>query len=90
MPSFFSRVHPTLHTPLHSQIWCGIVAAVLAGIFNVHSLSHILSVGTLVRQGLLTYIHTLFGFLDRHLSFSIVSDWVFSRCSLCCGFEIER
>ncbi|KAF8049903.1 hypothetical protein N665_2094s0003 [Sinapis alba] len=47
LPSFFSRVHPTLHTPLHSQIWCGIVAAVLAGIFNVHSLSHILSVGTL-------------------------------------------
>lgn len=52
MPSIFSRIHPTLHTPLHSQIWCGIVAAVLAGIFNVHSLSHILSVGTLVRQGL--------------------------------------
>ncbi|CAH8273682.1 unnamed protein product [Arabidopsis lyrata] len=47
LPSIFSRIHPTLHTPLHSQIWCGIVAAVLAGIFNVHSLSHILSVGTL-------------------------------------------
>jgi APA family basic amino acid/polyamine antiporter len=52
LPSIFSRIHPTLHTPLHSQIWCGIVAGVLAGIFNVHSLSHILSVGTLVRQGL--------------------------------------
>ncbi|XP_019088497.1 PREDICTED: cationic amino acid transporter 9, chloroplastic isoform X2 [Camelina sativa] len=47
LPSVFSRIHPTLHTPLHSQIWCGIVAAVLGGIFNVHSLSHILSVGTL-------------------------------------------
>ncbi|KAF2535755.1 hypothetical protein F2Q68_00018498 [Brassica cretica] len=50
LPSFFSRIHPTLHTPLHSQIWCGIVAAVLAGIFNVHSLSHILSVAMLVQQ----------------------------------------
>uniref|UniRef100_A0A453P7P0 Amino acid permease/ SLC12A domain-containing protein n=1 Tax=Aegilops tauschii subsp. strangulata TaxID=200361 RepID=A0A453P7P0_AEGTS len=48
LPSIFSKVHPTLHTPLHSQIWVGCVAAVLAGLFNVHALSHILSVGTLV------------------------------------------
>uniref|UniRef100_A0A453P7N3 Cationic amino acid transporter C-terminal domain-containing protein n=1 Tax=Aegilops tauschii subsp. strangulata TaxID=200361 RepID=A0A453P7N3_AEGTS len=47
LPSIFSKVHPTLHTPLHSQIWVGCVAAVLAGLFNVHALSHILSVGTL-------------------------------------------
>lgn len=66
LPSFFSRIHPTLHTPLHSQIWCGIVAAVLAGIFNVHSLSHILSVGTLVRQGLNSFFYYIpFWFLDR-------------------------
>ena len=71
LPSFFSRIHPTLHTPLHSQIWCGIVAAVLAGIFNVHSLSHILSVGTLVRQGLNLFFLP-FRFLDRHLSFSLI------------------
>lgn len=36
------------HTPIHSQIWVGVVAGVLAGLFNVHVLSHILSVGSLV------------------------------------------
>ncbi|KAL5207247.1 hypothetical protein ABZP36_031682 [Zizania latifolia] len=47
LPSIFAKVHPTRHTPLHSQIWVGCVAAVLAGLFNVHALSRILSVGTL-------------------------------------------
>ncbi|KAI5647481.1 hypothetical protein M9H77_33486 [Catharanthus roseus] len=47
LPSIFSRVHPRRHTPIHSQIWVGIVALILAGLFNVHVLSHILSVGSL-------------------------------------------
>ncbi|KAM7277169.1 hypothetical protein ACFE04_019035 [Oxalis oulophora] len=47
LPSLFSKVHPTRHTPIHSQIWVGIVAAVLSGLFNVRALSHILSVGSL-------------------------------------------
>ncbi|RVW32289.1 Cationic amino acid transporter 9, chloroplastic [Vitis vinifera] len=33
--------------PVHSQIWVGIVASILAGLFNIHALSHILSVGSL-------------------------------------------
>lgn len=48
LPSFFSKVDPKRHTPITSQVWVGIVAGVLAGLFNIHSLSHILSVGTLV------------------------------------------
>ncbi|XP_022733354.1 cationic amino acid transporter 9, chloroplastic-like isoform X2 [Durio zibethinus] len=47
LPSIFAKVHPNRHTPIHSQIWVGIVAAVLGGLFNVHVLSHILSVGSL-------------------------------------------
>ncbi|KAM7261034.1 hypothetical protein ACFE04_026509 [Oxalis oulophora] len=47
LPSLFSKVHPTRHTPIHSQIWVGTIAAILAGLFNVHVLSHILSVGSL-------------------------------------------
>ncbi|CAM8899473.1 unnamed protein product [Rhodiola kirilowii] len=47
LPGFFAKVHPTRHTPIRSQIWVGLVAGVLAGIFNVRVLSHILSVGTL-------------------------------------------
>ncbi|CAM8990981.1 unnamed protein product [Rhodiola kirilowii] len=47
LPGLFAKVHPTRHTPVHSQIWVGLVASILAGLFNVHLLSHILSVGTL-------------------------------------------
>ncbi|KAI3852347.1 hypothetical protein MKW92_035253 [Papaver armeniacum] len=47
LPSVFAKVHPTRHTPIHSQIWVGLVAAVMAGLFNVTMLSHILSVGSL-------------------------------------------
>ncbi|XP_071697494.1 cationic amino acid transporter 9, chloroplastic-like [Rutidosis leptorrhynchoides] len=47
LPSIFAKVHPTRHTPIHSQIWVGIVTCVLAGLLNVTMLSHILSVGTL-------------------------------------------
>lgn len=48
LPSVFARVHPKLRTPIHSQVWVGIVAGILAGLFNVKILSHILSVGSLV------------------------------------------
>lgn len=47
LPSMFAKVHPTRHTPIHSQVWVGIIASILAGLFNVHVLSHILSVGSL-------------------------------------------
>ncbi|CAN0921831.1 Cationic amino acid transporter 9, chloroplastic [Linum grandiflorum] len=47
LPAVFAKVHATRHTPIHSQVWVGIVAAILAGLFNVSILSHILSVGSL-------------------------------------------
>ncbi|XP_047342034.1 cationic amino acid transporter 9, chloroplastic-like [Impatiens glandulifera] len=47
LPPIFAKVHRTRHTPIHSQVWVGIIASVLAGLFNVHVLSHILSVGAL-------------------------------------------
>ncbi|XP_057980951.1 cationic amino acid transporter 9, chloroplastic-like [Malania oleifera] len=47
LPSIFAKVHPERHTPVHSQVWVGIIAGILAGLFNVHVLSHILSVGSL-------------------------------------------
>ncbi|KAL3833069.1 hypothetical protein ACJIZ3_007805 [Penstemon smallii] len=47
LPSIFAKVHPTRHTPVHSQVWVGLIAGVLACLLNVHMLSHILSVGSL-------------------------------------------
>ncbi|XP_074272808.1 cationic amino acid transporter 9, chloroplastic-like [Silene latifolia] len=47
LPQIFAKVNLKRHTPMNSQIWVGFVAAVMAGLLNVHVLSHILSVGTL-------------------------------------------
>ncbi|GAB2217099.1 hypothetical protein Droror1_Dr00000260 [Drosera rotundifolia] len=47
LPQLFAKVHPKRHTPIHSQVWVGLAAGVMAGLFNVRVLSHILSVGTL-------------------------------------------
>ncbi|XP_057435937.1 cationic amino acid transporter 9, chloroplastic-like [Lotus japonicus] len=47
LPAIFAKVHSKRHTPIHSQIWVGCVVSVLAGLLNMHMLSHILSVGTL-------------------------------------------
>ncbi|XP_058736287.1 cationic amino acid transporter 9, chloroplastic isoform X1 [Vicia villosa] len=47
LPALFAKVHPRRHTPINSQIWAGCVASIMAGLLNVHTLSHILSVGTL-------------------------------------------
>ncbi|KAG6786590.1 hypothetical protein POTOM_008196 [Populus tomentosa] len=55
LPSLFSKVHPTRHTPIHSQVWVGIVAGTLGGLFNVHVLSHILSVGALAGNEFLKF-----------------------------------
>lgn len=48
LPKIFAKVHPKRHTPINSQVWVGLVAGVMAGLLNVHILSHILSVGTLL------------------------------------------
>lgn len=47
LPSFFSKIHPKNRTPIHAQVWVGSVAGIMATLFNVKALSHILSVGTL-------------------------------------------
>lgn len=61
LPNIFAKVHPTRHTPIHSQVWVGLVAIVLSGLLNVEVLSHILSVGTLVRS------YTLFLFTSERI-----------------------
>ncbi|GJN21738.1 hypothetical protein PR202_gb09250 [Eleusine coracana subsp. coracana] len=44
LPSIFAKVHPTRHTPLHSQIWVGCVAAVMAGLCYRYNYSIVLMV----------------------------------------------
>lgn len=48
LPAIFAKVHPARQTPVHSQVWVGLIASILAGFLNVHVLSHVLSVGSLV------------------------------------------
>ncbi|KAG8391540.1 hypothetical protein BUALT_Bualt01G0198300 [Buddleja alternifolia] len=47
LPAIFAKVDPRRHTPIYSQVWVGLIASILAGLLNVHVLSHILSVGSL-------------------------------------------
>jgi basic amino acid/polyamine antiporter, APA family len=43
----FSKVHPKHGTPYLSQIWVGLVVAVVAGLFPIHVLGEMVSIGTL-------------------------------------------
>ncbi|KAL6965091.1 Cationic amino acid transporter 9, chloroplastic, variant 2 [Sarracenia purpurea var. burkii] len=93
LPSIFAKVHPTRHTPIHSQIWVGIVACILAGLFNVHVLSHILSVGSLTGYSVVSACVVTLRWKDKtssQVSRGWISNWREGVLCLviiaCCGF----
>ena len=47
LPSVFSRVHARTGTPYLSQVWIGVVVAAIAGLFPIHVLGEMVSIGTL-------------------------------------------
>ncbi|HYP83400.1 amino acid permease [Variovorax sp.] len=47
LPAMFSKVHPRTGTPYLSQISIGIVVALIAGLFPIHLLGEMVSIGTL-------------------------------------------
>ncbi|PIA50338.1 hypothetical protein AQUCO_01300822v1 [Aquilegia coerulea] len=75
LPSIFSKVHSTRHTPVHSQIWVGTVAGILAGLFNVHILSHILSVGSLTGYSVVSACVVMLRLKDKGTS-QVSSRWL--------------
>lgn len=48
LPPVFSRLHPTFRTPYISSALTGLVCALLAGFFDVSTLGHLVSIGTLL------------------------------------------
>ncbi|CAM8901780.1 unnamed protein product [Rhodiola kirilowii] len=92
LPGFFAKVHPTRHTPIRSQIWAGLVAGVLAGIFNVRVLSHILSVGTLTGYSVVAACVVAIRWKDKSGTISArgTASWREGTCCLfllaLCGF----
>jgi len=48
LPKVFSKVHPRFRTPYITTIITGAIAAVLAGMFPIHILSQLVSIGTLM------------------------------------------
>ncbi|XP_008798783.2 cationic amino acid transporter 9, chloroplastic isoform X1 [Phoenix dactylifera] len=93
LPSVFAKVHPTRHTPIHSQVWVGCVAGIMAGLFNVHELSHILSVGTLTGYSVVSACVITLRWKDKvgsQGSRMCISSWHEGIISLvvvaCCGF----
>uniref|UniRef100_A0A2P2J9A5 Cationic amino acid transporter n=3 Tax=Rhizophora mucronata TaxID=61149 RepID=A0A2P2J9A5_RHIMU len=93
LPSIFAKVHPTCHTPIHSQVWVGVVAGVMAGLFNVHALSHILSVGSLTGYSVVSACVVTLRWKDKPMS-QVSSQWITAwqegvMCLVsvaCCGF----
>ncbi|CAN4087145.1 unnamed protein product [Withania somnifera] len=93
LPSLFGEVHQTRHTPVYSQVWAGIVASVLAGVFNVHILSHILSVGTLTGYSVVSASVVTLRWKDR-TACQVFGNSISSRAEgliclitvVCCGF----
>ncbi|HSV57894.1 MAG TPA: amino acid permease [Variovorax sp.] len=47
LPPVFSKVHPKYGTPHLSQIWIGAIVAVIAGLFPIHVLGEVVSIGAL-------------------------------------------
>lgn len=91
LPSIFAKVHPTRHTPIHSQVWVGTVAGILAGLFNVHVLSHILSVGSLTGYSVVAACVVVLRWKDKKANqLSCISTWQEGVICLtivpCCGF----
>ncbi|XP_051146170.1 cationic amino acid transporter 9, chloroplastic-like isoform X2 [Andrographis paniculata] len=78
LPTMFSKVHPTLHTPIHSQIWVGFVASILSCFLNVRVLSHILSVGTLTGYSVVSACVVTLRWKNKPSS-SQASTWCISR-----------
>ncbi|KAF8380562.1 hypothetical protein HHK36_028050 [Tetracentron sinense] len=93
LPSIFAEVHPTRRTPVHSQIWVGVVAGILAGLFNVRVLSHILSVGSLTGYSVVSACVVTLRWKDKSAS-QVSTRWTSSWqegviCLVtvaCCGF----
>lgn len=93
LPSIFAKVHPKCRTPIHSQIWVGIVAAVLGGLFNVHVLSIILSVGALTGYSVVAACVVTLRWKNRtgsQVSSKCISSWCEGVICIfivaCCGF----
>ncbi|KAK4798779.1 hypothetical protein SAY86_031105 [Trapa natans] len=78
LPPVFARVHPIRHTPVHSQVWVGIVASIMAGLFNVHVLSHILSVGSLTGYSVVSACVIVLRWKDKTANL-VNSRWLSSK-----------
>ena len=48
LPPVFSRLHPTFRTPWISSLLTGTICALLAGLYDVSTLGHLVSIGTLL------------------------------------------
>ncbi|CAA0842734.1 Cationic amino acid transporter 9- chloroplastic [Striga hermonthica] len=77
LPALFAKVHPTRHTPIHSQVWVGLIASILATFLNVRVLSHILSVGSLTGYSVVSACVVSMRWKDKTGQFS--ARWISNR-----------
>ncbi|XP_057981496.1 cationic amino acid transporter 9, chloroplastic-like [Malania oleifera] len=94
LPSILAEIHPMRRTPTYSQVWVGIVTGVLAALFNVHVLVHILSVGSLTGYSVVSACVVTLRWKDTSVS-QVSAGWFSAwregvACLIiiaCCGFS---
>mmetsp|Transcript_11237 Transcript_11237/g.27628 ORF Transcript_11237/g.27628 Transcript_11237/m.27628 type:complete len:613 (-) Transcript_11237:32-1870(-) len=85
VPKILGRVSGDLRVPVFAQIWCGVLAAVLAAPFNVEELSKILSIGIMAAYSLVC----LSVLSLRTRGDSSLYRWVGLYCLLGLGFSLS-
>lgn len=48
IPAMLADINPGHKTPVKAQVWCGAIAATMAGFFNVKLLSELLDIGVIL------------------------------------------
>ncbi|KAL3613694.1 Cationic amino acid transporter 9, chloroplastic [Castilleja foliolosa] len=93
LPALFAKVHPKRHTPVHSQVWVGLIASILAGLLDVRVLSRILSVGSLTGYSVVSACVVTMRWKSKTSS-QLSTRWISNRTEgilyllaiACCGF----
>eukprot|EP00471_Norrisiella_sphaerica_P005176 CAMPEP_0184489814 /NCGR_PEP_ID=MMETSP0113_2-20130426/16430_1 /TAXON_ID=91329 /ORGANISM="Norrisiella sphaerica, Strain BC52" /LENGTH=629 /DNA_ID=CAMNT_0026873443 /DNA_START=170 /DNA_END=2059 /DNA_ORIENTATION=- len=64
LPEILQRVSGSLRVPVYAQIWCGILAAILATFFDVEALARILSIGIMLAYSVVCW--SMLSFRSNH------------------------
>jgi len=87
LPQILGHVSGTLRVPVFAQIWCGIIAALLATPFDVEALSKFLSIGIMLAYSLVCW--SILSFRSAHNRPALGWIGCYSLLALCMSISIR-